>query len=258
MIHRSTEPFPLDPYFDFQEEANTPDYEYGSPLTDKYDSDRWSPTLQKYHQLLWSKSLPDGRQALLVPSSQNRLEMHVGSSSILLSSDRAVPSFLKRKKVMAAHDLAGEERVAEFHRLADTMGGIIIWPSQKVGPYMTINGQRGFHGRIADRLDLTLECVRRYYSKEESPLSATLGRYSNYFDLFSNFSGYVNFFLFQDWVSSDYSTVKSALPIVNFERSGLPKTASEHISYMNKSEEMVRARNERISEYVANMEPQST
>ncbi|WP_113903400.1 DUF6994 family protein [Brevibacterium celere] len=41
------------------------------------------------------------------------------------------------------------------------------------GPWTgsTINGARGLHPRIVDRFDLTLECIRRHYRGEPSPLA---------------------------------------------------------------------------------------
>jgi hypothetical protein len=37
---------------------------------------------------------------------------------------------------------------------------MILFPGNRVGRFQTINGARGFNTAIADRLDLTLECVR--------------------------------------------------------------------------------------------------
>lgn len=65
---------------------------------------------------------------------------------------------------------------------------------------MTINGARGFNQSIADRMDLTLECIRRYYVGQRSPLTETLARYPDFFGLFETFSGYVDFFLLDDLV----------------------------------------------------------
>jgi hypothetical protein len=60
---------------------------------------------------------------------------------------------------------------------------------------MTINGARGFHPKIKDRFDLTVECIRRHYVDDPSPLSDTLARYEDFFGLFGDFRGYVDFFL---------------------------------------------------------------
>ena len=47
--------------------------------------------------------------------------------------------------------------------------------------------------KINDRFDLTLECIRRYYLNEDSPLKETFIRYSDFL-LFKNFKGYIDFF----------------------------------------------------------------
>lgn len=49
--------------------------------------------------------------------------------------------------------------------------------------------------RWADRFDLTLECIRRHYLGQRSPLGETLARYRDFFALFEDFSGYVEFFM---------------------------------------------------------------
>ena len=70
---------------------------------------------------------------------------------------------------------------------------IAPWASQRIDGKPTINGARGLSWKIKDRSDLTLECIRRHYADEESPLSSVLGRYRNYFDLFGSFDAYVRY-----------------------------------------------------------------
>ena len=82
---------------------------------------------------------------------------------------------------------------------------------------MNINGARGTNSKINDRFDLTLECIRRYYFRKESPLQEVLLRYSDFFELFENFKGYVDFFLLQDLVSNNYETINFYLPFDNFK-----------------------------------------
>jgi hypothetical protein len=55
----------------------------------------------------------------------------------------------------------------------------MIFPANKVDRKQTINGARGFHPRISDRFVLTLECIRRHYIGEPSPLAQTLARYGD-------------------------------------------------------------------------------
>ena len=54
---------------------------------------------------------------------------------------------------------------------------------------MTTNVSRGINPSIKDTFDLTLECIRRFYLNENSPLSHTLRRYSLFFSLFQILKG---------------------------------------------------------------------
>lgn len=224
----------FDPYFDFQREA------------DYRDSDRWSPTLQAYHQRLWSKPLPAGGFFELELASQNRLGHSLGEREYFLSSDRAVATWRKKPKLLSMLSGAERETHARFIRHSDTMGGITIWPSQKIDNKITINDHRGFSSYIADRLDLTLECVRRHYAAEPSPLSETFKRYGFFFDLFVEFENYVEFFGFDDWTLADKSAVRLATNFDSFQTSGYPKSNSEFVEYMARTSELITARNERL------------
>lgn len=77
---------------------------------------------------------------------------------------------------------------------------MMVFPANRVGRKMTINGARGFHPRIKDRFDLTLECIRLHYLGESSPLGDTLTRYADFFGLFGDFTNYVDFFYLHDLV----------------------------------------------------------
>src|SRR5690606_22452437 len=110
-----------------------------------------------------------------------------------------------------------------------TIGGHIIFPAHRKSGH-TINQARGISGTICDRFDLTLECIRRFYQDEESPLSKTLTNYENFFDLFVDFSGYVTFFHLQDFIDQQERIVFS-LPFDNFKRPPLPQTAEEYKQY---------------------------
>lgn len=66
------------------------------------------------------------------------------------------------------------------------------------------------------RFDLTVECIRRHYAAGDSPLAATLARYADFFALFEDFQGYVEYFLLQDLVAPDCSAVRLAAPLPPF------------------------------------------
>lgn len=228
----------IDVNFDFQAEVGG------------RDSDKYSPTLQEYHRILWSKPLPNGKMFDLTKISDNRLYHNSELGEFYLSSDRAITSFWKRKSFQHITALLPIEELKEFDRNLDKIGGILIWPSKRVGTRQTINGARGFNRMIGDRLDLTIECIRLYYNGEDSPLYETFNLYKDFFDLFTDFEGYINFFLLQDAVSEDYSEVKIAKPFNHFKTSPAPQSVEEFLQYIEKALKFVNLRNVRIAEYV--------
>ena len=114
---------------------------------------------------------------------------------------------------------------------------------------MTINGSRGINKKIKDRFDLTLECIRRFYLQEVSPLYETLSRYESYFELFRDFKGYAKFFLLQDLLTENLEEVNFVLPFDNFNSSPLPKSSDEYLIYLNRMTSFVEKRNNRILEF---------
>ena len=123
---------------------------------------------------------------------------------------------------------------------------MMLFPGNRVGGKMTLNGARGCHPRIKDRFDLTVECIRRHYRNEESPLSAVLTRYADFFGLFGDFRGYVEFFLLQDLVTADFSAVRFFMPFNGFENSPVPNSLESYCSYKRYAMEFLEARNRRI------------
>ena len=87
-----------------------------------------------------------------------------------LSSDAVIPSFSRWTRMAHIIDQIPEVEREEFNRIGYTIGGMMVFPGNQVDRKMTINGARGFDPRIADRFDLTVECIRRHYLDEPSPL----------------------------------------------------------------------------------------
>ncbi|WP_352311546.1 hypothetical protein, partial [Psychrobacter sp. W2-37-MNA-CIBAN-0211] len=79
--------------------------------------------------------------------------------------------------------------------------------------------------------DLTLECIRRHYEGEASPLDQALLRHADFFRLFEDFRGYVDFFLLQDLVTDDYTSVRFFTPFDNFTTPALPGTPEAYERY---------------------------
>jgi hypothetical protein len=167
-----------------------------------------------------------------------------------LSSDTVIPSFSRWLRMAHVIDQIPDVEREEFNRIGYTIGGMMIFPANRVDRKPTINGARGLDARIADRFDLTVECIRRHYLDEASPLSNTLARYADFFGLFGDFAGYVNFFLLQDLVSEVTSTVKFFTPFEDFTTPPLPGTFDAYLGYRQLAIKFIESRNRRIAAFV--------
>ena len=76
-------------------------------------------------------------------------------------------------------------------------------------------------------------------------MAAVLARYSDFFDLFIDFRGYVDFFLLQDPVTADYSEIRFFTPFQSFDVSPLPGNVDENRDYRRLTVDFVNARNAR-------------
>ncbi len=223
------------------------DFDVFSDTPSGKDPDKYSPTLRKYHQYLWSKPLPDGTLFTLTDTKAGTYLYHLSAKGeFQLSSDAFSNTFQCVNRMIPITSLIHEDRMAEFFRLCSTIGAYILFPGNMIDKKRTINMARGCHPKIRDRIDLTLECIRRHYIRQESPLSEVLERYSDFFDLFHSFDGYVEFFLLSDLV--DKGQVRFFLPSENFQRDGYPENVEEYRAVMHSTTDFVNRRNRRISE----------
>jgi hypothetical protein len=169
----------------------------------------------------------------------NKFEFYLGSDAI-------THSYKNTKKMSHIISQVSSEKVDNLFLFGSTIGAYTIFPSNKINSQMTINQARGVSPKIRDRFDITLECIRLFYENKESPLFSVFQRYVEFFNLFCDFKGYVDFFLFQDLVSADYSSVKYYIPHRNFEQSPLPRDTHEYLEYSKKTINFVKARGQRI------------
>ena len=210
------------------------------------DPDSFSQTLRNYHKILWSKPLPSGICFNLDTETKMLLHHKSDLGEFFLSSDAIGHTYKNIQSMSHIINKIPSDEIDSFYALCSTIGAYIIYPSKRVDKKMTINGARGTNGKIKDRFDLTLECIRRHYLKEESPLSETLERYESFFKLFDNFKGYIDFFLLQDLVSEDYLSINYLMSFDSFDNSPLPKDVDEYILYKQNMTNFVTARNQRI------------
>jgi uncharacterized protein DUF6994 len=137
-----------------------------------------------------------------------------------------------------------------FNHIGYTIGGMVVFPGHQVDGKMTINQARGCRAKIKDRFDLTVECIRRHYLGESSPLADVLARYAGFFELFGDFAGYVEFFHLEDLVNEVTSTVTFFTPFEDFDAEPLPVTLDAYIGYRERAIEFIQSRNRRIAAHV--------
>jgi hypothetical protein len=196
--------------------------------------DSHSATLRRYHQLLWSKPLPSGAMFTLDAKLHHKSDL----GEFWLSSDAIVHTYLRWTRPARLAGVISQippEETAAFYDLACTVGAYIVFPVQVQVDgrwHGSINQRRGIHHRIRDRFDLTLECIRRHYGGEVSPLAEVLATYRDFFALFEDFSGYVDYFLLNDLVVEHSAAVRflaafdDSLPVIRCQRTAWPNTAS--------------------------------
>jgi hypothetical protein len=234
-LSRMTAAAPIDTTLDFRADSRG------------RDSDRHSPTLQGYHQRLWSRVLPDGAMFDLEPVRRRGsylLRHPAPGGDLFLSSD-----ILANSSKRPCHDLyqqVPEDVRARFHSVGLSIGGRLIFPAERVDGMQTVNQRRGTHPRVRDRFDLTLECIRRHFVGEPSPLAPVLQAHASFFQRFVDFRGYVSFFLLDDLLD-ERSAVRFYLPFSDFEGRVLAKSLAEYRQFLDRQVEFVEARNARIS-----------
>jgi len=211
------------------------------------DPDAFSSTLRSYHKLLWSKTLPNGECLNLIDSYPKAYLYHKsGLGEFMLNSDAITHSYKNTKRMAHIINQIPAEKIDALFNQGCTIGSYIVFPKNKLNNKQSINQARGTHPKIADRFDLTLECIRLFYSNIENPLKDVFERHSDFFSLFENFKAYVDFFLLQDLVTNDYSTIKYHLRHQSFEEKPLPKNVDEYLEYRENTLSFIKARNQRI------------
>ncbi|MBA2640093.1 MAG: hypothetical protein H0U77_08910 [Nocardioidaceae bacterium] len=145
-----------------------------------------------------------------------------------------------------------EDERTRYDRAFYTIGGFIIFPTRP----QSLNQRRGTAETIADRFDLTLECIRSHYlGLGPTPLIEVLDLDADYFRLFGTgargFAGFVEFFHLQDLASPD--SVRWLDGHVGrdweFSRHPLPQALDAYRRYLDNVTYFVTARNARIRDW---------
>ncbi|PCJ28859.1 MAG: hypothetical protein COA97_00545 [Flavobacteriales bacterium] len=210
------------------------------------DPDSTSKTLKNYHKILWNKTLPNGTKFELTDKKSGKYLYHNSElGEFNLGSDAITHSYRNQKRKQWLVSQISKD-VDELFEIGSTIGAYTLFPKNKIDNKFTINQARGINSLIDDRFDLTLECIRLFYTKQTSPLFDTLLRYENFFKLFGTFKNYVNFFLLDDLLD-DKQQVKFYLPFDDFNTKPNFRDVDDYLIYKNKVTKFIQKRNDRIN-----------
>jgi hypothetical protein len=246
------------------------DYKTDTPSGNS-DPDSDSKLLRWDHEMLWSKALPSGdifapkvtprKSEYLIFTDAKKDRYCYGSDAITSSYTRWVKKKRPRSRALA-EAIAGltDDQKSVYLDPPYTIGSAMIWPL-RTKDLPTMNTARGLRMSVADRMDLTLECVRRHYTGEPgSALADVTDAYKDFFELFGQreqgFKEFVDFFHFQDLVTPDYNAVRFYLPFKNFEHSGVPTTIKDYATYRNATLQFIVGRGRRMAEWVTKHHPE--
>ena len=247
------------------------DYETDRPAKTNSDADRDSPRLRLDHELLWTKRLRSGvtfaptapsarRDGYLIWTDGSGARHWYGSDSITHSYTK----WPSPKALAEAKAALSDEQRALYLSPQYTIASSTIWPVRSKD-LPTINTARGF-GRtgkvLRDRIDLTLECIRRHYEGADNTLASVLTAYGDFFTLFEGFAEFTEFFHFQDLVRPDFSAVRSlmcsdeVLAQPDFEREATPTNVEEYVTYREATLEFITRRGNRMADWVEKHHPE--
>lgn len=179
--------------------------------SERLDPDTSSRFLRRYHYLLWNnKKISPNRNekfGLIEATDMNDYlvydkKFRFGADCIINLYTHHNNEFIRNilKNVRKQMGDSYKIRENEYIHKSYTIGANLIFPKHRP----SINTVRGNIYGIADRIDLTMECIRRWYENRNdyTPLSYILNEYDAwFFEKFETFENYIDFFLMQDLVS---------------------------------------------------------
>ena len=223
-------------------------YDFRADTSPNRDPDQHSTTLKKYHKMLWTKSLPNGSLLSLSDHTPKKYLYHNSDlGEFNLTSDAITNVYRHTARMKDIIELVPKNMMQFIVNSLNEIGGYTLFPGDIRKGVQTINQARGCNQKILDRFDLTLECIRRFYNKQQSPLQKTFEGYQDFFNLFENFKSYVDFFLLQDFVLVDSYNIKPLLPFdETFSMRPFPENLQQYYVYIDNLISFTKNRTERI------------
>ena len=229
------------------------------------DPNKYSTILREYHRLIWSNRLLKGKPFVLENGDLNKLIYNGDGVKIVFTPDSTTNVFKHsgRKYRDTTEQLVVEQYekidseianlLKEYYENDYIIGSSIIFPISinDKSVRWTMNIARGILYKIHDRIDLTLECIKRYYDKnDDNPLISSIRRNKPFFDLFDDFPEYIDFFFLNDYVDDNYNVIRLC-DDDNFT-SPFPKDINQYKEYLSNTIDLMFKRSNRIGDWIKN------
>ena len=223
------------------------------------DPDKYSKGLGEAHCTLWSSK---NKLKNLQWTPYNKLITVIDGVEFIFTPDSITNSFKdsdrlvkgcgkKEKEVIKNYSQNVQRLIKEYVDTDYTIGSSIIFPISINGESIkyTMNIARGMSAKVHDRIDYTLECIKRYYEKtDDNPLIKAIEKSGAFFKLFNSFKEYVDFFFMNDLIDESGNVI-GFTGLIDFNNP-FPKTSEEYMTYLKNTMSFVEKRNRRIQEYV--------
>ena len=222
------------------------------------DPDKYSVELGETHCKIWTRRK---RLGTLKHNPLNKLVTTINGVDFVFAPDSITNSFRNSDRLIKELKTKERDLIKSFSEdvqtLLDkfiqsdyTIGSSIIFPvsinNKSVG--WTMNIARGLSSKVHDRIDYTLECIKRFYDGNmDNPLLSAIERSAEFFRLFDDFNDYVRFFFLDDFIDEN-GNVKSLTGTMDFANP-FPITEEKYIQYLTNTISFVDKRNQRMKKW---------
>jgi len=213
---------------------------------EKFDIDLQCREIYDYHKVLWQRKLPNGKMLHFeIRKNRGGYYLFEMNSKIRFGSDSILHTYrnYSKGKIKNLIKEFNQNDLNQFYEKLTTIGGYIIFPKHM----NSLNQRRGNHSLVADRFDITLDSIRKYYRGEkiDYPLRNDLEKDREFFSWFIDFESYVSFFYLDDLVDK-----KSRRILFFSEDKPLPTSKASYLIYKANVLSFLEKRNRRIHKEV--------
>ena len=164
-----------------------------------------------------------------------------------LSSDAVIATFIRYAATARVIGQVPQAEHDEFDRLGYTMGGMMVFPGNKVDGKLTLNAARGFNRKISDGWTSPWSASDAT-TGTRTARSARTSAVRRLLRPVRGLPGLRRLLPAADLASADYETVRFFMPFNDFDPAVIPRDLHTYLEFRRLSIEFTEARNRRIDQ----------